>query len=1822
MAQSIDTRIVELKFNNDNFADKVDSTLSKLQDLDKSIKTVGLKDSLKNLGKDAKKVDVSGITKGVEEASKGFSKLEVAGITAIANLTNSVVNFGKKMVSNLTKPLTQGIMQGGLLRARNIEQATFSFEGQKIGKSKGNESLSYYKEVMDAVLGTSYSYDVAARAASQLAASNVGVEKTMKRLADGTKVESKVLNTDMTKALLGIAGVASMTGKDFDTIAQIFTRVAGQGRVMAMDLNSIASHGLNAAAVLGSSLGKTEAEIRELVSKGEISFEQFSKAMSDAFGAHAKDSTLMFQGALDDVNAALARIGADFYGPALNAGRDILNSITPLVDAVHNKLNPALSTSNNIMEVGSKKLSQYLDMLSYMIEIFPKMDQSGMNDWINEHMNAWTNIADLYKHGDVLKAIKGLKDYTASIKGMDGSGVSGYRMLGDYFNVATNKDLLSKYISDGDKVNKIVEKATIGTEDLKTVITGMVKDGTIGFNEMNKAFHKYWSESDKAMSIVHEDGTTLRDDFAKYLQEIIAAEGPSAKFNANLATFANIMNGISTVVQSFKTILGGVASIFLTLAQHLAPLGTIFVELVKQVAQFVVWLSDAIATSKRFTSIIDSIVSAIDKFFTVLQLNKLGSTLGPKVLSGITKAFEFLAMVVDRVAAGATLVFKTVATYFNKVIDKIYEVLHTADIMKEFLSTMGKAGFIVALVNIGYALTKPAEALDTFVKSITNVGKASKTAATAIGDIFSSIAGLFGKIGKVIDEVRMALYRMQQLLVATTILEIGLAIAVVAGALYLLSKINARSIDELVPTLISFFSVAGTIGAGVVYLSKLKSSVKVWNRAVNDIKAIGLAMLEFAVSIAIMAAAITRLSKIDKKSLYRATGVVETLLITMGLLAKFLSGTVTKETGLKALWSGKTTSNSMTKGMFGLLAMAEAINILGTALVKVASITDPALMYQSLGVIEAMLWSLFAIVKLLSDDKAAKMAKGATTLLAMAFAVRLLTKPVIELSAIANPENASAMWHAVGAIGALMGALSLMMVLMSGVKGSFKNAVGIIIIAAAIKMLSNVAIELSKLSGGELIKGIGSIVGALFMLMVTLNTLDSDGMLKKAIGIVLVAYALKELQDIILTFGDNIDTVGAGLAGLFGALLLLFGAVYLFKKAPIAGIAKLFVTLLLGAVIVAAFGAAIAVFGIGVSIFSAGLSALAGACKELTPVMGTFLGVVIGFGVAIAILATVGLPAIGVLMALAAAFMMFGAGLALMGVGMEKLATSVQLLAELKGQLAGTAKSITDFVTDINKLKSEANAIGESFKSIADPLKSIRKSADELDAKFKDLVKTYSELQTKTTDAIGTLSTSLTNISKLNKDSFGQATTAIKAFIDEMKNIKADAITASESASQISTGILDMKKSIDEVVGSLDGFKNRHMMAFDSLGASINKVAEPLKTLNNLKSSLGTLSDNLGSFIDSMVGMKDKAAEISQSASDISTSLKQVGDAAGSAANNFTQFTQGTADIMTQMGAGMESIAKGIQSLGKSYSTLPAAASAISDFYKTLSQLNGVASSITSNTKSVSSAVKQLGNAAKKSITKDTMSSSGETLVAGFVSGINKKKKDVSTAVDNVSKNAEKKVNNRRNEWVKIGKHLIGGLISGINSQMRELEKAVIKLEQYAERAVKAEAKIKSPSRVWMQIGSYMGQGLAIGIKNSGDKVASAAVGLASVSEDAVSSAISAISTAIESDWNTDPTIKPVVDLSDIKKNADYINSTFGGGSFGVNGSRMAGSIAGIQNGRGMSSIDRLAKKIDGMTETMNSRSMNNYITVDGASNPEDFADELISNFRLNARTV
>ena len=265
-----------------------------------------------------------------------------------------------------------------------------------------------------------------------------------------------------------------------------------------------------------------------------------------------------------------------------------------------------------------------------------------------------------------------------------------------------------------------------------------------------------------------------------------------------------------------------------------------------------------------------------------------------------------------------------------------------------------------------------------------------------------------------------------------------------------------------------------------------------------------------------------------------AFGVIEVLMFTMAGIAKFLSTTSTNDSGLKALWSGKSTTTQLTKGLYQLIFLAEAIKIVAKAITEIASVSDPNAVWNAVGIVELIMWSMSAIVKWLSGDNAAKMTKGSISLLAMALAMKMLVKPITELATL-SAQNNDAMWSAVGAISVLMGVMSLLMKMLSGTKGAIKAGIGIVLIAEAIKILQDVVVAFSSLNAEAMWQSIIGIAVALGAITLALALVDPEGLISKTLAFLGVAYALQMLSNVVLAFAADSEATWAGIGALAGA---------------------------------------------------------------------------------------------------------------------------------------------------------------------------------------------------------------------------------------------------------------------------------------------------------------------------------------------------------------------------------------------------------------------------------------------------------------------------------------------------------------------------------------------------------------------------------------------------------------------------------------------------------------------------------------------------------------
>ena len=95
MSRSIDEKVVEMRFDNQNFEKNVSTSMSTLEKLNKSLRLNGATKGFQDIDSASRKVNMSGLGSAVEAVQAKFSALSVVGVTALANITNSAVNAEK-----------------------------------------------------------------------------------------------------------------------------------------------------------------------------------------------------------------------------------------------------------------------------------------------------------------------------------------------------------------------------------------------------------------------------------------------------------------------------------------------------------------------------------------------------------------------------------------------------------------------------------------------------------------------------------------------------------------------------------------------------------------------------------------------------------------------------------------------------------------------------------------------------------------------------------------------------------------------------------------------------------------------------------------------------------------------------------------------------------------------------------------------------------------------------------------------------------------------------------------------------------------------------------------------------------------------------------------------------------------------------------------------------------------------------------------------------------------------------------------------------------------------------------------------------------------------------------------------------------------------------------------------------------------------------------------------------------------------------------------------------------------------------------------------
>ena len=932
MSRTIDERVVEMRFNNQQFERNAQTSISTLGKLKESLNLSGASKGLDDISKAAKNVQLDGIASGVDALQRRFSTLGIVGMRVIENITDSVTRL-------LAKPfsfLKSGIVEGGITRAMNLENAHFQLQGLL----KDEEAVSaVMKNVNDAVDGTAYSLDAAAKVASQLAASGM------------------TAGDNMFTSLRAVAGVAAMTNSSYEDIGRIFTQVAGQGRLMGDQLLQLSGRGMNAAAVLGEALGKSEAEIRDMVSKGKIDFQTFAKAMDDAFGEHAKKANETLTGSLSNVKSALGRIGALFVSPLVvqngpivkffNALRERLNevknNIGPLADLFVNSVTKMADAATNFVK--NLDFTYNFKTLNNLVEIIKNLGRIG-SSLLSPIKEAFKDIFPYNMSEQIFKLSEGFKNFTANAKIMSstsdkikrtfkglfssfeifrklltlvakavggifkGGGVSGVidlllsfsAAIGDFFT-----SLNSGFKIDG--VGKSISEVTSG-------ISGVVKNAANALDVFGGTFDKVANGISKAVGHIWE----AFDTFFSWITDHVSIGD----------VFAGLLGAnVFILIEKFKIAL---FRLKWYIRKNLGPTGLASKDIVTRTSWALGSLNKALIAFRQGINAGTLLTIAAAVGILAMAMKSIADLDIPD----ITKALFSIGALMTMLTFGFKSVNKTLSKFQPKGIVKagisMIFLAKAIDILAGAMEKIGSLNFktlVKGLVGVGggmLALTKGLKVIDkvqinirtsiamlALAQSCKMLGDAlSKFGSMKFSEILRGLVGMGGALG----EMMLVFKRMEKINGGKSIIgSVGLFIAV-------------QSLSKLADGLKKFGSMSWKeIGRGLVGMGGALAEIGAANSIVGKLG--GFSSIFGAISINIVVSSLSELADGLKKFGSMSWKEIGRGLVGMGGALLEVAG-VSGALGKIAGFSGIFGSGAILITVQGLGELAEAMKKFGS----------------------------------------------------------------------------------------------------------------------------------------------------------------------------------------------------------------------------------------------------------------------------------------------------------------------------------------------------------------------------------------------------------------------------------------------------------------------------------------------------------------------------------------------------------------------------------------------------------------------------------------------------------------------------------------------------------------------------------------------------------------------------------------------------------------------------------------------------------------------------------------------------------------------------
>lgn len=1115
MSTTVDERVVEMRFDNKQFEQNIQTSLSSLDKLKKSLNLEGAAKGLETVNDAANKCsgNMSPLSNAVETVRVRFSALEVMAITALQNITNSALAAGKNLVSAFTiDPIKSGFEEYETqINAVQTILANTSSKGTTLDQvNNALDELNHYADM------TIYNFTEMTRNIGTFTAAGVDL---------GTSVA----------AIKGIANLAAVSGSNSQqasTAMYQLSQALAAGTVKLQDWNSVVNAGMGGqvfqdalketAKVHGIAIDemiKDEGSFRETLSKGWLTSDILTETLAK-FTGDLNEDQLRTMGYTDDQIKSIMEMGK-----TANDAATKVKTFTQLFDTLKEAAQSGWTQSWEIIvgnfEEAKELLTEVSDTFSAVINASADARNKMLQDW-----------KDLGGRTMMIEAVKNVFEGLVSVA----------KPVRDAFNEIFPPMTGKQLAEITERIRDLTAKFKMGEESSKN-LKNTFKGVFAVLDIVGQAFKAVAGGVGELIGLFLPAGNgvlSLTGSFGEYLVKLDETVKKTDVFGKAVSTVVDI---VKTAITFVKTAGEKVKEFGKTAGEKFDfPGFELFHSFLERVHDHMAQIGDGAGKMKsgvivafemmgealekcKFLKVMEALWTAV-KVIAGGIADAVGTMMGTLAEKLGDADFSGVLDVLNSIAVGG------IALSISKFLKGVTGILDGVRGCFEAYQTNLKAG---TLLKIGAAIALLAGSIVAI--SLIDSDKLSASLG-AITVLFANLLGamaIFNKISSDTGKVAKA---------CTAMIAMSVAVSILAGAL---KKVSDLDWGELARGLV------GIAGLTTIVVASSKAMASGQKQVMKG----ATSLIIFGAAIKILASACKDLSKLQWDELGRGLTGVGVLFAEMAVflrVAKFngkmistAAGIVILAAAMKVLASackdfGQMEWSEIGKGLAGigglLAELAVFTNLAGNA--KHVMSTGVALI-----AIGAAMKIFASAVKDFGQLQWDEIGRGLTamggTLAEVAIAVNLMPKNMIgigtglvivgaALEIIANcmSKFGGMQWEEIGrGLTVMGGALAELAISLNFMKGTLGGSAALLVASGALAVLAPVLSILGALSWEAIAKGLISIAGAFTIIGV------AGAVLTPLVPTILAlsgAFALIGVG--VLTIGAGLLAAGTGLSSL------------------------------------------------------------------------------------------------------------------------------------------------------------------------------------------------------------------------------------------------------------------------------------------------------------------------------------------------------------------------------------------------------------------------------------------------------------------------------------------------------------------------------------------------------------------------------------------------------------------------------------------------------------------------------------------------------------------